>query len=616
MKSLLIANRGEIALRIMRTARRMGIRAVAVYSDADRDALHVREADTALRIGGAAPRESYLNIAAIVDAAKRTGVDAVHPGYGFLAENADFAQAVLDAGLTWVGPPPAVIRQMGDKAEAKRIAENAGVPTVPGGEATAETARAIGYPLMIKAVAGGGGRGMRLVRAESELAAALDAARSEAQHAFGDGWLLLERAIESARHIEVQVFADQYGNVIHLGERDCSVQRRHQKLIEESPSPAVDAALREKLGAAAVTLARAVNYAGAGTIEFLLDADKNFYFMEMNTRLQVEHPVTEAITGTDLVEWQLRVARGEPFTRQQSDIRFSGHAIEARLCAEDENFLPQSGRMAVWIPADGVRTDHALESGAEIPPYYDSMIAKVIAHGRTRDEARERLARALDDTVALGVATNKAFLAAVLRDAEFATQGATTDFLNRFSFTSAKPDARTLGLAATLLARNAGYGEWNSWSNNPSRAMQIRFGEDDVALTYERGAYRACVRGEDIALDDDDERVVFAIEPDAVLLARGGGSWRLDVTTHAPPARRASGPSDGRLVAPMNGRVVAVNAKAGETAAAGHVLVVLEAMKMEHALSLPAPARVKAVHVVAGAQVSPGQLLVELEPAP
>ena len=293
-------------------------------------------------------------------------------------------------------------------------------------------AKRIGYPVMVKAAAGGGGRGMRLVRGESELAAALKAARSEAEHAFGDGRLLLERALTGARHIEMQVFADQHGNVVHLGERDCSVQRRHQKLIEESPSPAVDAALRDKLGAAAVALAQAVNYVGAGTVEFLLDADGDFFFMEMNTRLQVEHPVTEAVTGFDLVEWQLRVARGERFTRQQSDIRFSGHAIEARLCAEDpsRNFLPQAGTMELWIPADGVRTDHALESGATISPHYDSMIAKVIAHGRTRDEARERLAQALDNTVALGVATNKAFLAAVLRDEEFA-RGPTTDYLGR-----------------------------------------------------------------------------------------------------------------------------------------------------------------------------------------
>src|SRR4051794_40900809 len=429
MKALLIANRGEIARRIMRTARRMGIRAITVYSDADAQALHVREADAAVRIGGAAPRDSYLNISAILDATKRTGADAVHPGYGFLAENADFAQAVIDSGLTWVGPPPSLIRQMGDKAEAKRIARAAGVPTIPGAEPEDQSnagliaaAKPIGFPLMIKAAAGGGGRGMRRVADESDLAAALNAARSEAQNAFGDARLLLERALESARHIEVQVFADQHGNIVHLGERDCSVQRRHQKLIEESPSPAVDAALREKLGGAAVALTKAVNYVGAGTIEFLLDARGNFHFMEMNTRLQVEHPVTEAVTGIDLVEWQIRIARGERFTKQQSDMRFRDHAIEARLCAEDpaRNFLPQAGRVALWQPAVGVRTDHALEPGAEISPYYDSMVAKVIPQGATRDEVRERLARALDETVVLGVRTNKAFLAAVLRDEEFA----------------------------------------------------------------------------------------------------------------------------------------------------------------------------------------------------
>jgi geranyl-CoA carboxylase alpha subunit len=623
MKALLIANRGEIALRIMRTAKRMGLRTIAVYSDADRGAAHAREADTAVRIGGAAPRDSYLNITAIVAAAKRAGANAVHPGYGFLAENADFAQAVIDAKLTWVGPPPAVIRQMGDKAEAKRIARAAGVPTIPGAEPDDQSnggliaaAEPLGFPLMIKAAAGGGGRGMRRVLADSELDSALDAARSEAQHAFGDGRLLLERALEGARHIEVQIFADRHGNVIHLGERDCSVQRRHQKLIEESPSPVVDAALREKMGAAAVALAREVDYVGAGTVEFLLDADKQFYFMEMNTRLQVEHPVTEAITGTDLVEWQIRVARGEPFTRQQSDIHFHGHAIEARLCAEDPvaNFLPQSGRIALWQPAQGVRTDHALASGAEVSPHYDSMIAKVIAHGRTRGEAREKLARALDETVALGLATNKAFLAAVLRDEEFAANGAATDYLARFSHAAAQPDACTLATAAVLLAGHAGYGEWNSWSNNSARTMLVRFGEDDVTLTHERGQYRASVRGEDIAVGDDETHAVVAIEPDAVLLAREGDSFRLPITTHTS-VRRASAASDGRLIAPMNGRVVAVNVTAGDTAQAGHALVVLEAMKMEHALSVPAAARVKAVHVAPGVQVAPGHLLIELEPA-
>ena len=638
--NLLIANRGEIALRIMRSAKRMGLRTIAVYSDADRDALHVRAADTAVRIGGAAPRESYLNIAAIMDAAKCTGADTVHPGYGFLAENAEFAQAVLDAGLTWVGPEPAAIRLMGDKGMAKCIAREAGVPAIPGydGEeqsdaAFGDAACRIGYPVMVKAAAGGGGRGMRLVRAESELAAALDAARSEAQHAFGNDILVIESELQGVRHIEVQVFADQHRNVVHLGERDCSVQRRHQKLIEESPSPAVDAALREKLGAAAVALAHAVGYVGAGTVEFLLDADGKFYFMEMNTRLQVEHPVTEAITGIDLVEWQLRVARGERFTRQQADIRFSGHAIEARLCAEDpaQSFLPQAGRLALWQPDKSARTDHALETGADISPHYDSMIAKVIAHGATRDEARTRLARALDNTVALGVATNKAFLAQVLRDPEFAANGATTDFLaRRFArIDAAKPDAATLAIAAALLAANAGHGEWNSWSSNPARAMRVKFGETDIALGHGGGIYRATVGDSDAALrilsvdpprarialeGAADESVAFTIEGDTVHLARGGESWLFDNTVHAPPARRAAAASDGRLLAPMNGRVVAVNAKAGDTVEAGRALVVLEAMKMEHGLSLPASARVKAVHVAPGAQVAPGRLLIELEP--
>jgi geranyl-CoA carboxylase alpha subunit len=614
--NLLIANRGEIARRIMRSAREHGWRTIAVYSEADRNALHAREADAAVCIGGPAPRESYLNIANIIDAAKQTAADAVHPGYGFLAENADFAQAVIAAGLLWIGPSPAVIRQMSDKAEAKRITAAAGVPTVPGGEATPEIANKIGFPLMIKAIAGGGGRGMRRVARAEDFQAAVEAARSEAEHAFGDGRLMLERAVRDARHIEVQVLADQHGHVVHLGERDCSVQRRHQKLIEETPSPAVDSVLREKLGEAAVALARAVGYEGAGTVEFLLDADENFYFMEMNTRLQVEHPVTEAVTGIDLVEWQLRIACGEPFMVKQPELRFHGHAIEARLCAEDpaRNFLPQAGRIALWRSAEGVRTDHALETGAEIAPHYDSMIAKVIAHAPTRDSARRQLANALDNTVVLGLRTNKTFLAAVLRDKEFAAHGATTDFLTRFSLADTAPDARTLGVAAMLLARHAGYGEWNSWSNNPARAMPVRFGEGDVSLTCERGAWRVNVRGEDIALDPDD-RTVCAIEPDVVHLSRGGETFRLDIATHAPPARRSSAATDGRLVAPMNGRVVAVNAKAGETMEAGKALIVLEAMKMEHALSVPAPARVTAVHVAAGAQVSPGQLLVELEPA-
>ena len=537
-KSLLVANRGEIALRILRTARRMGLRTVAVYSDADQDAPHVRAADEAVRIGGPAPRDSYLNIKAVLSAPG----EAVHPGYGFLSENPAFAEAVLKSGRVWVGPPPAAIRAMGDKANAKAIAAQAGVPILPTYDQDPE------YPVMIKALAGGGGRGMRLVTTKGELAAALKSAQSEAEHAFGDGRVLLEKALLRPRHVEVQVFADSLGNCVHLGERDCSVQRRHQKLIEESPSPAVDAKLRAAMGEAAIAAAKAVGYVSAGTVEFLLE-DGRFWFMEMNTRLQVEHPVTELVTGFDLVEWQLRVADGEPLPAKQAEVRFTGHAIEARLCAEDpaRDFLPQAGTLAQWQPSTRVRVDHALASGIEIPPFYDSLVAKLIAHAPTRNEARAQLATALEETVAVGVATNKDFLAAVLRDRHFANGEATTDFLAHF-----EPEA-------------GDFGEWSGWSNNPAHRSR------GSARFCERHASRSPLRG------------------------RGAG--------------------DGKLLAPMNGRVVAVNAKAGETVPANKVLVVLEAMKMEHGLDFLVDVKVKAVHVAAGEQVAPGKLLMELEPA-
>ena len=403
---ILIANRGEIACRVMRTARDLGYRTVAVYSDADADALHVREADEAVRIGPPPVSESYLDARAIIEAAKRVGADAVHPGYGFLSENDGFASACQDAGLVFIGPTPDAIRAMGNKAAAKRLMIEAGVPCVPGyqgadqSDATlAAEAQRIGCPIMVKAAAGGGGRGMRLVTRLEDFADAVSTARSEAQNAFGSGELILEKAVVDARHVEVQVFGDAHGHVIHLGERDCSAQRRHQKVIEEAPSPAVSPALREKMGAAAVAAAKAISYRGAGTVEFLLGADGEFYFLEMNTRLQVEHPVTEEITGLDLVEWQLRVAAGEPLPLKQEDVRLDGHAIEVRLYAEspEKNFLPQSGTVFEWRPAEGkgVRVDHGIRSGQEISPFYDPMIAKVIAHGRTREEARRRLVRAL-----------------------------------------------------------------------------------------------------------------------------------------------------------------------------------------------------------------------------
>ena len=571
-KSLLIANRGEIALRVARTARRMGLRTIAVYSNADRDAPHVRAADEAVAIG-----ESYLDINAILKAP----ADAVHPGYGFHSENPVFAERVLQSGRAWVGPPPAAMRALGDKANAKKIAVTAGVPVLPTYESKPE------YPLLIKAIAGGGGRGMRLVRSAKELDAALASAKSEARHAFGDDRVLLEKALLAPRHVEVQVFADAQGHCIHLGERDCSVQRRHQKLIEEAPSPAVDAKLRAKLGAAAVAVARAAGYVGAGTVEFLLDEAGAFWFIEVNARLQVEHPVTEMLTGLDLVEWQLRVAAGESLPLKQEEVRFDGHAIEARLCAEDpaRDFLPQAGRLALWEPASAVRVDHALESGMEISPFYDSLIAKLIAHGRNRDEARAKLAAALDATVALGPVTNKAFLAAVLRDPVFAGPGATTSFLAE-RFAGWRPpvldEAFARALHAAACSRAAGHGEWSGWSNMARRELPS---------------------------------AVHALEGATLHFARDGHSYQWRDTTMDPPERAAAGLADGRLCAPMNGRVVAVHAKAGDRVEAGSALVVLEAMKMEHTLASPAALRVKAVHVASGAQVAPGKLLMEFEAA-
>ena len=648
--SLLVANRGEIALRVMRTARRMGLRTIAVYSEGDRDARHAREADAAVCIGASAPRASYLNIDALLDAARRTGAEALHPGYGFLAESAAFAQAVIDAGLAWIGPPPAAIRAMGDKAGAKRLVRQAGVPVLPGYDdadssdaALARAAKTIGYPLMVKAAAGGGGRGMRIVRDAHALADAIASARSEAEHAFGDDRLLLERALEGARHVEIQVFADRHGGCVHLGERDCSLQRRHQKLVEESPSPAVDAALRERMGGASVAIAQAVRYVGAGTVEFLLDAEGAFWFMEMNTRLQVEHPVTELRTGLDLVEWQLRIAAGEPLPLAQEAIRFTGHAIEARLCAEDpaRDFLPQSGRIALWRPDPELRIDHALEDGADVPPDYDSMIAKLIAHAPTREAARTRLAAALDRSVVLGLETNKAFLAAALRDAGFAAHGASTDFLQRhFAFVPRAPDPCAIAVAAVLAAATragrAGYGEWTAWSNSPQRRMRARLrctardAPAEVAFAYTDGAYRVEVDGTAVRLrllardahearvEIDaalERRVAFAVDDDTIHLAWNGASFRFEDSLHAPPARRASGPVDGRLVAPMSGRVVAVNVAPGASVDPGSAVIVLEAMKMEHGLALGAAATVTAVHVAASMQVSPGQLLLEFEAA-
>jgi len=612
--SVLVANRGEIACRVIRTARAMGFRTVAVYSDADRDAPHVRQADAAARLGPAPVGESYLSIPALLDAARRTGAEAVHPGYGFLSENAGFAQACADAGLVFVGPPPAAIAAMGDKRQAKLLMEKAGVPVVPGysGDDQAEArlveeAARIGYPLMVKASAGGGGRGIRLVEAAGALKAALLAARGEAESAFGSGDLILERALAGARHVEVQVFADAHGGCIHLGERDCSLQRRRQKVIEESPSPAVSPALRRRMGEAAVAAAKAVGYVGAGTVEFLLAADGHFHFLEMNTRLQVEHPVTEAVTGLDLVAWQLRVAAGEPLPLEQDDVRFRGHAIEARLYAEDpaQGFLPQTGRVLRWRTPERVRVDAGIAEGQEVTPFYDPMLAKAIAHGATREDARRNLIAALERTALLGVRTNKAFLVQLLRDPVFAAGGATTAYMPDASPDA--PDPRLSALAAALLAR-AG-----AWRSAGATTRRLTLGE----TAHEVGA--ESVDGVPLRiLEAADGRIRF--ERDGVQgwaeaawddegglwLAADGATARFEEAK--PRARARDARSDGRIVAPMAGRIVSV-AEAGAAVARGEVVIVLEAMKMQHEIKAAAAGRLAEVRVAAGEQVGPRQLL-------
>ena len=650
--SIVVANRGEIALRVMRTARRMGYRVIAVYSDADVNAPHVRFADAAARIGEARPLDSYLNIAAIIEAAQATGAEAVHPGYGFLAENEKFAAAVIDAGLTWIGPPPSAMREMGDKAEAKRLMKAADVPCVPGydgddqSDATlAAHAKGIGFPLMIKATAGGGGRGMRLVESMEAFPAALASARSEAQAAFGTSTVLLERAIIEPRHVEIQVFADAHGNVVHLGERDCSVQRRHQKVLEEAPSPAFAGSdghhLRRRMGAMAVAAARAIKYRGAGTIECLLDAKHNFYFMEMNTRLQVEHPVTEALTGYDLVEWQIRVARGEhlPETSQEAILaRFEtgGHAIEARLCAEDpaRDFLPQSGRVLAWNPGDSVRVDHALEPGAEIAPFYDSMIAKFVAHAPSRDSARQKLEAALRAATALGVRTNQAFLAAAVAHETFAAGRATTAFVGRHlaELQSATP-AMSAALAGLVLycARAHGNG------HDPRTValalpwpVQLKLAVDGVEAAVAvqalgAGRYRIACGATAVDLEllewqagharvatpDGRIAIEWAHESGRLFAASNGVQTLVEDRT-LTAVLTGGAAAAGMIRAPMAGRIAAVFATVGQQVEKGAPLLVLEAMKMEHPSVAPIASVVKQVFVAHGDQVAAGALLVEL----
>jgi geranyl-CoA carboxylase alpha subunit len=643
---ILIANRGEIARRITRTARRLGYGVVAVYSDADANAMHVREADAAVRIGAALPAQSYLDIGAIIAAAKASGADAVHPGYGFLAENADFASACREAGLVFIGPLPESIKAMGNKAGAKALMRSAGVPCVPGYQGADQSdavmlseAKKIGFPVMIKAVAGGGGRGMRLVADQTAFADALRSARSEAKAAFGDGTVILERAIENPRHIEIQVFGDRYGNAIHLGERDCSVQRRHQKLIEEAPSPAVSQKLRNVMGEVAVTAVRSLRYEGAGTLEFLLDGSGEFYFMEMNTRLQVEHPVTEAITGLDLVELQLRVARGEPLGVVQEDINFSGHAIEVRLCSEDasHDFMPQSGEMARWQMPDGVRVEHALQSGADIPPFYDSMIAKLVSFGATREEARGKLVCALEQAVAFGVATNQGFLLSCLRHPVFARGEATTAFIgqHREALLAREDAASDTALAALLIYVTHPHAPpWRKGRSlaatfgvpmrieidGAARQVEIsRKREGDYAVNLDASEHRFEIdelAGDIIRFGTDGvmESVKFLRDGEKLhFLHRGVTRVARDLTLAAPESAAAGGGGDGKVRAAMNGRVVALLVKPGDRVAAGQPVLTLEAMKMEHVHVAGIAGTVSAIDVAEGEQVTTGKIVVEIE---
>jgi geranyl-CoA carboxylase alpha subunit len=651
-RTILVANRGEIACRIMRTARAMGYRTAAVYSEADADARHVRMADVAACVGPPEARGSYLNTHAIIAAAQRMGADAVHPGYGFLSENAAFAQACADAGLVFIGPSPAAITAMGNKAAAKRRMIEAGVPCVPGyqgGDQSDATlmreAERIGFPVMVKAAAGGGGRGMRLVAAKNDLAAALSGARAEAENAFGSGDLILEKAVVDGRHVEIQVLGDMHGNVVHLGERDCSVQRRHQKVLEEAPSPAVDAELRARMGATAVTAAKAIGYSNAGTVEFLLAADGAFYFLEMNTRLQVEHPVTEMVTGLDLVELQIRIAAGESLPIGQNDVPISGHAIEARLYAEapHKGFLPQPGQLFAWRPPCGlgVRVDHGLNPSQAITPYYDPMLAKIIATGASREEARRRLVQALEDAIAFGVTTNRAFLIEALSHPEFVAGRATTQFIGKHFARIAPPaaDPALLGLAAVLWfeasAQRHGHDAGRAWSSSGAISWPLELetggkkvacavtalGPDRYGIEIEGGALEIGTTDQGdgavrFKVDGQERSADYAFAGQRLYLRCGALDLTVRETLYEPRAGAgAAGGTETELRASMNGKVVAVLVSEGDAVAKGQRLVVVEAMKMQHEMTAGSSGTVVRLAVRPGDQVATRQLLVELKPA-
>jgi 3-methylcrotonyl-CoA carboxylase alpha subunit len=645
--SVLIANRGEIAVRIAHTARRLGLRTIAVYSDADAQALHVRACDAVFAIGPAPAAASYLAAERLIATAKQAGADCIHPGYGFLSENAEFAAACAAAGIVFVGPPPDAIRAMGLKDRAKALMAKAGVPVVPGYHGERQDAEFLkrkayetGYPVLIKAVAGGGGKGMRRVDKHSEFDTALAGATREASAAFGDPRVLIEKYVTAPRHIEIQVFADAHGNAIHLNERDCSLQRRHQKVIEEAPAPGMTAELRARMGAAAIAAARAVGYQGAGTVEFIADGGRGlrsdgFWFMEMNTRLQVEHPVTEAVTGFDLVEWQLRVAAGEPLPVAQDAVRLDGHAVEARLYAEDpeRGFLPSTGKIhALALPeGQGIRVDAGVAAGDEVTPFYDPMIAKVIAHGATRETAIDRLAGALDRTVVAGVRNNTGFLAALLRTEAFRAGRHDTGFIEKTLATLAaaphEPDRAAIAAgAARLLARErariaetAADAEPSPWDANDGfqlsgkRATTLPLDVDGhtatATITYRGGEPLVTVADEAAA---GDAHVVDG--DDAVYVLRRGRQTVVRLRTLDPFDAAHLG-EGGRVTAPMHGKVIEILVGPGDTVHKGQRLAVIEAMKMEHALVSPVDGTVAEVRAVAGGQVADGALVMTIEEA-
>jgi 3-methylcrotonyl-CoA carboxylase alpha subunit len=613
IKSLLIANRGEIACRVIRTARRMGIRTVAVYSDADADALHVRSADEAVYIGASPARESYLVGDKIIAAALSSEAEAIHPGYGFLSENAAFAQGVINAGLVWVGPNPSSITAMGLKDAAKKLMSAAGVPVTPGYMGADQTpallageADTIGYPVLIKAVAGGGGKGMRMVEAAADFPDALTSCQREAASSFGNTHVLIEKYIQRPRHIEVQVFGDSYGNVVHLFERDCSLQRRHQKVIEEAPAPGMDAATRQALCAAAVKAAKAVDYVGAGTIEFIADASEGLradriWFMEMNTRLQVEHPVTEAITGVDLVEWQLRVASGEPLPKRQDELAINGWAMEARLYAENPatGFLPSIGTLDHLVFPDDLRVDTGVEEGGEVSPFYDPMIAKLIAHGSTREDAIDSLRDGLGDTEVWPVRTNAGFLGRLLDHPDFIDGDVDTGLIARdidALVTPPEADPDQLAEAASLLFANVGCKPWEvalGFRLNAAPRVEARIIDDSGTLHV-------------VDLED-----VEGAEPASEVLAFSDGFARC-YTRHEPRGSHGGAVSDGSILSPMPGRVIAVEVSEGDTVTKGQNLLTLEAMKMEHTLTAPFDGFVFELNAVIGGQVLVEAVLVRI----